>query len=321
MARRCRRWCRHHHFDRPGCLNGWVDWSQDNDFNDAGEHVLINVPVNAGSNNLTFNIPAGALEGTTYARYRLSPRDGQNGCSDIIVPTGTVSGGEVEDYGYTFNLDFGDLLAAIGYPTLLADNGPRHTLSTDLYLGEGVDGEADAGQAGNSSGDDVIGTDDEDGVGFSADTWRLDQVDGARLFVTTVGDGCLNVWLDGNFDRDFDDANEHVVVNLPVSTGMSSVSFTILGVDRMDPDFGAPTGLRVRLTPRNAQGACTAPVSSVGLVSGGEVEDYDVVLANATSVGLSAFGFDDHAVEEVLLTFLLAVIGTGFAITATGRRR
>jgi hypothetical protein len=72
-------------------LDAWVDFNQDNDWNDPGEQIFSSQVVVNGVNNLTFSIPAGALPGTTYTRYRLSAGGG-------LTPDGAASTGEVEDY-------------------------------------------------------------------------------------------------------------------------------------------------------------------------------------------------------------------------------
>ena len=75
-----------------GFLDVWIDWNQDNDFNDPGEQMLDSVPVGAGANAFSnFITPAGAAIGYTTARFRLSTTGG-------LSPTGLALGGEVEDY-------------------------------------------------------------------------------------------------------------------------------------------------------------------------------------------------------------------------------
>lgn len=74
-----------------GYLDAWVDWNQDNDFSDAGEQMLVSVPVVAGLNTFTYSTPASAVTGFTTARFRLSTTGG-------LAPTGFAIGGEVEDH-------------------------------------------------------------------------------------------------------------------------------------------------------------------------------------------------------------------------------
>ncbi|MEO0012759.1 MAG: hypothetical protein RLZZ535_1148, partial [Cyanobacteriota bacterium] len=75
----------------PGYLNAWIDFNQDNDWDDSGEKVFTDRSLNAGINNLSLAIPANVNIGNTFARFRYSTNGGIN-------PTGIVASGEVEDY-------------------------------------------------------------------------------------------------------------------------------------------------------------------------------------------------------------------------------
>ena len=72
-------------------FSGWVDFNQDGDFNDAGEKVISDASLATGTSTLSFAAPAGAVLGTTYARFRYSNQLN-------VGPTGRALGGEVEDY-------------------------------------------------------------------------------------------------------------------------------------------------------------------------------------------------------------------------------
>ena len=74
-----------------GYLDAWIDWNQDNDFDDAGEQILRSEAVNAGQNTFAVTTPASALSGYTTARFRLSATGG-------LFTTGLAIGGEVEDH-------------------------------------------------------------------------------------------------------------------------------------------------------------------------------------------------------------------------------
>lgn len=75
-------------------LNGWIDFNQDGDFADANEKIFSNTIIGSGTSTLTFAAPAGALLGSTFARFRYSnERD--------VGPTGRSASGEVEDYRVT----------------------------------------------------------------------------------------------------------------------------------------------------------------------------------------------------------------------------
>jgi hypothetical protein len=74
-----------------GLVDAWIDFNADGDWDDAGEHALMGEPVVAGSQQLAFPVASGSVDGTTYARVRLSS-------SGISTPTGMAADGEVEDH-------------------------------------------------------------------------------------------------------------------------------------------------------------------------------------------------------------------------------
>ena len=86
-----------------GRLQAWFDWNRDGDFADTGEQVALNVGDNlagdtiatAGTIGLSFVVPAGAVLGQTFARFRWSTQTNLN--SSTIVG----HDGEVEDYAVT----------------------------------------------------------------------------------------------------------------------------------------------------------------------------------------------------------------------------
>jgi hypothetical protein len=86
-----------------GRLQVWFDWNHDGDFLDPGEQIATNLADNgAGDTNaatgtigLSFTVPAAAVLGQTFARFRWSTQTGL----DPAVLTG--HDGEVEDYATT----------------------------------------------------------------------------------------------------------------------------------------------------------------------------------------------------------------------------
>lgn len=75
-----------------GMLDAWIDYNGNGLF-DAAEHLFggVSQAVAAGDNTLRFTVPVDALEGITYARFRLSSAGG-------LAPVGLAPDGEVEDY-------------------------------------------------------------------------------------------------------------------------------------------------------------------------------------------------------------------------------
>jgi len=74
-----------------GVLNAWLDFNADGDWADAGEQIFVNEALVSGANGLTFQVPASATAGYSYARFRFSSASG-------LSYTGLASDGEVEDY-------------------------------------------------------------------------------------------------------------------------------------------------------------------------------------------------------------------------------
>src|SRR5690606_2865874 len=116
-----------------------------------------------------------------------------------VVPLGGVSQSGV---------DYGDLPQT--YFTLLngSPNGPRHVIPAvpNLYLGANPpDAEGDGVPSIFADGDDLSGTDDEDGViNFSIlPDAGADGFDDGSVEVTVNGSGYLVAWVDFNNDGDF----------------------------------------------------------------------------------------------------------------------
>lgn len=79
-------------------LAGWIDLNGDGQFQTA-ERTTVTVPANSGTADYVLNFPAGTLGADSYARFRLygsTVADPQ--------PTGSVTGGEVEDYPVTVQI-------------------------------------------------------------------------------------------------------------------------------------------------------------------------------------------------------------------------
>ena len=78
-----------------GVLNCWIDWNNDEDFADTGEHVIAESAVTAGDHTISLAVPAGVDFTTSpfYTRCRLAPNTGEGN-----VTTGAVWDGEVEDH-------------------------------------------------------------------------------------------------------------------------------------------------------------------------------------------------------------------------------
>ena len=77
----------------PGRIDAWVDFNGDGVWDHPGEQIFASQAVVGGVNNLSFLVPASAVTGGTYARFRISSGGG-------LLPQGGASDGEVEDYKF-----------------------------------------------------------------------------------------------------------------------------------------------------------------------------------------------------------------------------
>ena len=76
-----------------GKLNGWIDWNDDGDFLDSGEHIVTNLATVAGSNTVAVTVPGSTvISSILAARFRLSS------IGNDAATSGTAADGEIEDY-------------------------------------------------------------------------------------------------------------------------------------------------------------------------------------------------------------------------------
>jgi large repetitive protein len=246
-----------------GRLDAWIDFNRDGDFGDAGEQILTNNSLAAGSSTRTFTVPCSAVEGNTYARFRLSSTGG-------LPPTGAAMDGEVEDYLVVASgSDFGD--APDSYDTTFAAGGALHGVdaAASLFLGSCVDTENDAATPLDASGDDATvgdqtvgtctGNDDEDGVAFLDPVVACQALD---LAITASAAGRLDAWLDYNRDGDFLDAGEQIAANVALAVGVNNLTTSVPCAAAAGVSFG-----RFRFSTAGGLGPA-------GPALDGEVEDY-----------------------------------------------
>ena len=200
-----------------------------------------------------------------------------NGISSL--PITLTAGGEPQGNGYSNRtLDFGFVSYDMGdlpdtgvgtgsgnYQTRLNDNGARHVIDGQTYLGAGVDTEIDGLPNIPATGDDTNPSgqpDDEDGIVF------LEPIMPGQPFdvqITASTDGFLNAWFD--FDGDgVLGAGEQVAGDRAITSG--TATYTLTAPASATP-FTETLYSRFRFT-RNS-GEVSAPI---GTASNGEVEDY-----------------------------------------------
>jgi hypothetical protein len=74
-----------------GFLDAFIDYNRDGDWDDPSDRIFASRSLNVGANSISFNVPATASLGSTYARFRFSSAGG-------LSATGAAADGEVEDY-------------------------------------------------------------------------------------------------------------------------------------------------------------------------------------------------------------------------------
>ena len=201
-------------------------------------------------------------------------------------------------------IDYGDALetsifdTAINSASSYANSGASHIINTALKMGTNApDAEADGVSSVNADGDDLAGTDDEDGVTFPLPLLTSTTSYSAEVNVTntTGSDAYLVGWIDFNNNGLFEVGEAQV---LDENTGTPTVIDPITGVTGVNRTltWTVPPGLvtgqvfyaRFRLTTdlsvigsTDLSSVLFAPQPNRPL-GVGEVEDYRITVGAAT---------------------------------------
>ena len=294
-----------------GVLNAWIDWNGNGVF-DAGEALTVggssDINVTAGTNNISVTVPADAVAGVTYARFRLSSNGG-------LSPTGYAPDGEVEDYKIEISrTDYGD---APFDGSLYHYGSASHTIApstSPIQMGSSIDGDPNYAGDPNANIDDINdGTDDEDGIRFykqgDGGTWiqisgtefkrgetykvEVDAVLGANESAK------LAAWFDfyptsGGTLYSFD--NEDQIINNETVTNNNSTTATVTFSQEFTIPAGAdPTTTYIRFRIDSG----TSNLSPTGAGTGyGEVEDYATSLGDTPPIKVSLTAFTATRAEH-----------------------
>ncbi|WP_235011228.1 GEVED domain-containing protein, partial [Photobacterium aquimaris] len=178
------------------------------------------------------------------------------------------------------------------YRTTLSDDGARHIISTDLYLGtNATDGEIDAASPNTFAlGDDNnTGTDDEDGVVYGVlSTTQSDYSATATITNNSTEPAYLYAWIDfdrnGRFDRD--EFINSGVITVPAASGVTTETLSWSSMSGRTNDTNIY--LRMRLTHELFDDAVTGATEdprSYGATSSGEVEDHFLEVNDSVDKG------------------------------------
>ncbi len=205
------------------------------------------------------------------------------------------------------SLDFGDVPDSATFPTTLANDGARHVITGNtLRLGTLRDGEADGLSSIDATGDNVNGSDDENGIVIVGDDLIIGTNVGVTVTANVPAAAVLNGWVDFNRDGDWDDPGEQIFVNEPIADGSNSLTVAV--------PAGAPAGTtfaRFRLTE-------TGGYSYFGFAPNGEVEDYQFTLFSPPLALEAATGQDTNpslSPESSEPTFAARLFGQMFAFS------
>ncbi|MFT3746473.1 MAG: MBG domain-containing protein [Pyrinomonadaceae bacterium] len=224
----------------------------------------------------------------------------------ISGPTGGATLGSPAAAVLTINdndaLDYGDAPTAAqsgfasSYPTLLADNGARHT-ATGPRLGATRDSEADGQPNATATGDGA----DEDGVTIGS----LTPGANATATINSSGAGFVNAWVDFNRDGDWADAGEQVLTNLAVAAGNNSANLPVPAAASIGTSFA-----RFRLTS-----ASVASPSPSGSLPDGEVEDFQVTIVPIPDLTVDKTHTGNFFQNQTGATYSIAATNSGTAPT------
>lgn len=149
------------------------------------------------------------------------------------------------------------------YPTLFNSLGANHTIVPGVFLGAAVDAEMDGQPSSDALGDDLSGTDDEDGVTF---TTLMQTGTVATAIVTGPVPGFLDAWVDFGGDGVWDEPQDRVAGG-PFTPPSMPVAIPV------------PIGARPGQTfARFRFNTAAAMLPSTGPAPDGEVEDYRVYI-------------------------------------------
>jgi len=162
---------------------GPAGFAADGSWGGPFEHIADSVTVTAGDNTITFDVPSWTVDGSTYARFRLSTASG-------LGPAGFAADGEVEDYQITI------------IPPALASGtfSDQRTISTTADVASSVcaadiDSDGDMDVLSASSFDDTVACYENDGSQNFTEHAISTTADGARSVTAADidADGDLDV--------------------------------------------------------------------------------------------------------------------------------
>lgn len=221
----------------------FIDYNQDNDFDDAGETVYTSPSNSTSTVSGSFTVPATAPLGTTRMRVVMRYNAAPSAC-------GTFNYGEVEDY--SINIEQGQ----INYCSASGNNASEEWIARVAIGGIDQTSGSDGGYVNRTS----VGT-------------SLSRGSGTTVALTPAYSGSTwpeywRVYVDFNQDGDFTDAGELAYTSGGTSTSTVSGTLSV-------PSNATLGATRMRVIMRY-----NAAPASCGSFNYGEVEDYTLTVTN-----------------------------------------
>ncbi|MEZ4619120.1 MAG: SdrD B-like domain-containing protein [Caldilineaceae bacterium] len=225
-----------------------------------GTYTFTNLPLGT----YTVTVVTTTLPVTVVTTPSYDADGGTDSLSVVTIDTSTPDNLE-QDFSYPplIQRDYGDL----PFATLLGDDGARHTINpvANPIFGAIVDGEADGAPTAAANGDDLAGSDDEDGITIPL------LVPGDVVTVTIdynnpVGRAAyINGWIDLNGDGTLD----RVMTSTMVMTGTSGT---------LEIPVTVPTDALPGFAYARFRISTEAILNLASQAFDGEVEDYRVTI-------------------------------------------
>jgi hypothetical protein len=257
-----------------------------------------------GTGNLSGDPHLGPLANHGGATATLAPRlgspaidAGAGGCEGLGQDQRgrpRPIGGGCDIGAYEVGWDLGDA-PAVGYPTLLGDDGARHLApgSPVLFLGSAPpDDEAEGQTSAEASGDGA----DEDGV-----VWTSRVVPGleAAVSITASAAGLVSAWVDWAGDGSWSEAGDQILDDVAVVAGPNMFVVSVPATAALGTTFG-----RFRI-------ATAGGLEPTGPASDGEVEDHAVAVEAPIELSVgNAMGAEGSGGGTTLLEIPVSVTST-----------
>ncbi|QHT66985.1 M6 family metalloprotease domain-containing protein [Rhodocytophaga rosea] len=229
--------------DGPQSFGVWIDYNNDEDFNDAGEFVYKSPTVGQGIFTGTVTIPSQVTTGLKRMRVRCANSivSAENSCTPL-------SFGETEDY--TITTGYCVPIYTVACTSDYIDDFSFHTL---INNNSGCNGK----ERNYSNSPAILSSTTTVSKGKS---YPISIQSGPR------GQG-FGVWIDYNNDYDFGDVGEFVYHTLTAGTGLYTGNITI--------PAGVSTGPK-RLRVRSRRNTLISGAQSCEAFTNGETQDYTI---------------------------------------------